>query len=208
MNVIVTGADHKYHVPRFLVVQRHFIFYAIQQSHHTNGWRGIYRTVRTLIVKADVTPGNRCVELTARISHFDLEEEFVLQQKISQLIKNKAIVSAHDISEGGVFVALTESGFNRELGYDITTNKSVRKDAFLFGEAQSRVIVTVKQNQVGAFTKQMGDHPYEQLGVVTEGEVIVDGEPWLNISEWKSLYDNAIGRELAGHEEEEALVAI
>jgi phosphoribosylformylglycinamidine synthase len=107
-----------------------------------------------------------------------------------------------------VFVALTESGFNRELGYDITTNKSVRKDAFLFGEAQSRVIVTVKQNQVAAFKKQMGDFPFEQLGVVTEGEVMVDGEPWLNISEWKSLYDSAIGKELAGHEEEEALVAI
>ena len=140
--------------------------------------------------------------------HFDLEEEFELQQKIASLIKNKAIISAHDISEGGVFVTLTESGFNRELGYDITTNKSVRKDAFLFGEAQSRVIVTVKKDQVAAFKKQMGDHPYEQLGVVTDGDVIVDGEHWDNINEWKSRYDNAIGSELAGHESEEALVAI
>ncbi|HEX6181954.1 MAG TPA: AIR synthase-related protein, partial [Chitinophagaceae bacterium] len=140
--------------------------------------------------------------------HFDLEEEFVLQQKLSALIKSGVIVSAHDISEGGVFIALTESGFNRELGYDITTNKSVRKDAFLFGEAQSRVIVTVKKDQVASFKKQMGDHPYEQLGTVTDGDVIVDGEHWDNINEWKSRYDNAIGRELAGHESEEALVTI
>ena len=140
--------------------------------------------------------------------HFDLEEEFVLQQKLSALIKSGVIVSAHDISEGGVFIALTESGFNRELGYDVTTNKSVRKDAFLFGEAQSRVIVTVKKDQVASFKKQMGDHPYEQLGTVTDGDVIVDGEHWDNINEWKSRYDNAIGRELAGHESEEALVTI
>ena len=54
----------------------------------------------------------------------------------------------------------------------------------------------------------MGDHPYEQLGTVTDGDVIVDGEHWENINEWKSRYDNAIGRELAGHESEEALVTI
>ncbi|HYF29896.1 MAG TPA: phosphoribosylformylglycinamidine synthase subunit PurL [Chitinophagaceae bacterium] len=140
--------------------------------------------------------------------HFDLDEEFRLQQKLAELIRNKTIVSAHDVSEGGVFIALTESGFNRELGYDITTNKSVRKDAFLFGEAQSRVIVTVKQDQVAAFKKQIGNHAHEQLGVVTDGDVIIDGEHWGHITDWKFKYDNAIGGVLAGHEPEEALVAL
>lgn len=140
--------------------------------------------------------------------HFDLEEEYALQQTLSALIKNKIIASAHDVSEGGVFITLTESGFNRELGYDIVTNKAVRKDAFLFGEAQSRVIVTVKPGQVAAFKKQAGSCPYEQLGVVTEGEVIIDGEHWDHITEWKARYDNAIGGVLAGHESEEALVPL
>lgn len=140
--------------------------------------------------------------------HFDLEEEYTLQQKLAELIRNKTIASAHDVSEGGVFVALTESGFNRELGYDITTNKSVRKDAFLFGEAQSRVVITVKGDQVAAFKKQMGAHAYEQLGVVTDGEVIIDGEKWGHINDWKTRYDNAIGGVLAGHESEEALIAL
>src|SRR5688572_23414230 len=53
--------------------------------------------------------------------HFDIEEEFKLQQKITQLIKKKIIQSAHDISEGGLFAALLESAFNRELGFSIET---------------------------------------------------------------------------------------
>lgn len=139
---------------------------------------------------------------------FDLEKEYSLQQKVAELIKKKLIVSAHDVSEGGVFTALTESGFNRLLGYDIYTNKDVRKDAFLFGEAQSRVIVTVKESQVDAFRQRVGNHPLEQLGVVTSGEVVIDGEHWGHIKQWRSRYDEAIGRVLAGHEDEEALVMI
>jgi phosphoribosylformylglycinamidine synthase len=139
---------------------------------------------------------------------FDLDEEFTLQQKITELIKKKVIASAHDLSEGGLFVALTESGFNRELGYDIRSNNAVRKDAFLFGEAQSRVIVTVGESEVNAFKKLVGSHAYEELGVVTEGDIIIDGENWGHINEWKARYDNAIGKKLAGHEAEEALAEL
>jgi phosphoribosylformylglycinamidine synthase subunit PurL len=139
---------------------------------------------------------------------FDLEKEFALQQKLAELIKHKLVVSAHDVSEGGVFTTLTESGFNRLLGYDIYTNKNVRKDAFLFGEAQSRVIVTVKESRVAEFKQRVGNHPLEKLGVVTEGEVLVDGRHWGHIKEWRNKYDEAIGRVLKGHESEEALVMI
>src|SRR5215212_6412527 len=47
---------------------------------------------------------------------FDLEKEYTLQQKVAELVKKKLVASAHDVSEGGVFTALTESGFNRLLG--------------------------------------------------------------------------------------------
>lgn len=139
---------------------------------------------------------------------FDLDEEFTLQQKVADLIKNKVIASAHDLSEGGLFIALTESGFNRELGYNIRSNNNVRKDAFLFGEAQSRVLATVRESEVHAFRKILGNHPHEELGVVTDGDIIVDGENWGHITEWKARYDNAIGTKLAGHEAEEALVEL
>jgi phosphoribosylformylglycinamidine (FGAM) synthase-like enzyme len=36
-----------------------------------------------------------------------------------QLIQSKLLQSAHDISEGGLITALLESGFNRQLGFDV-----------------------------------------------------------------------------------------
>src|SRR5450631_4913091 len=77
--------------------------------------------------------------------HFDLEEEYTLQQIVADCIKNKLVESAHDITEGGLFVALAECGFHHELGFAVSNqNKSFRTDAYWFGESQSRVIVSVK----------------------------------------------------------------
>ncbi|MCB0742119.1 MAG: phosphoribosylformylglycinamidine synthase subunit PurL, partial [Chitinophagaceae bacterium] len=64
--------------------------------------------------------------------YFDLEKEFLLQQKLSSFIDNKLIQSAHDVSEGGLFLTLCESGFHQNLGFAIKTQKVIRKDAFLF----------------------------------------------------------------------------
>ncbi len=139
---------------------------------------------------------------------FDLDVEFKLQEKITQLIRNKTIQSAHDVSEGGLFVTLLESGFNRGLGFAITSNQAVRRDAFLFGEAQSRVVVTVKPNQVAAFEKAMGNHVFEKLGTVTTGEIVIDNQSWGFIGDWNTQYDNAIGKLLAAHKSEEALTAL
>jgi phosphoribosylformylglycinamidine synthase len=139
---------------------------------------------------------------------FDLEKEYQLQQKIAQLTRSRAIESAHDVSEGGLFVTLLESGFNRQLGFTIETNSSVRKDAFLFGESQSRVVVTVKIHKTASFEKAMGNHPFEKLGTVTSGEIVVDNEQWGMINEWNDQYDNAIGNLLSAHKSEEALTAL
>jgi phosphoribosylformylglycinamidine synthase II len=141
--------------------------------------------------------------------HFDLEEEFVLQQTIASLIKQKLIASAHDVSEGGLFTTLLESSFNNNLGFDVVASDSnIRKDAFWFGEGQSRVVVTVKEEQVAAFKKALGNHPYAELGVVTNGSVEVDGMEWGTVLSWKEKYDTAIENLLAGHESEHALTAL
>jgi phosphoribosylformylglycinamidine synthase subunit PurL len=142
--------------------------------------------------------------------HFDLEEEFRLHRTIELLIKEQLIESAHDISEGGLFVTLTESGFNRNLGYNVSTSKTIRKDAFLFGEAQSRVLVSVDSSKTAAFEAILStsNFPFETLGTVTEGSIDIDAENWDTISDWKNKYDNAIGNLLAGHESEQALIAL
>jgi phosphoribosylformylglycinamidine synthase II len=126
------------------------------------------------------------------VPHFDLEEEFNLQQILSKLITNKVIQSAHDISEGGLFTTLSESGFHRSLGFNVAQQKiAIRKDAYWFGEAQSRVLVTVKKEFSEDFEKML-NVPFEKLGVVTDGDVIIETENWGNINYWKEKYDTAI----------------
>jgi phosphoribosylformylglycinamidine synthase len=141
--------------------------------------------------------------------HFELEEEFALQQKITELIKNKIISSAHDVSEGGLFTTLLESSFTNNFGFDVVAEDSnIRKDAYWFGEGQSRVVVSVKPDQVAALRNALGNHPYAELGFVTNGSVEVDGMNWGIVLDWKEKYDSAIENLLAGHESEHALTAL
>ena len=124
--------------------------------------------------------------------YFNLDEEFLLHAKINELIAKDLIQSAHDISEGGAFIMLCEAGFNRELGFSIITKDNLRKDAFLFGEGQGRVIVSVSLNHVKKFESALAGFPYEKIGVVSSGEIVVDGEFWGTIDWWKDKYDTAI----------------
>jgi phosphoribosylformylglycinamidine synthase subunit PurL len=125
--------------------------------------------------------------------YFNLDEEYRLHKAVSELISGKLIESAHDISEGGLFVTLAESGFNRLLGFEVTQNNGmVRKDAFWFGEAQGRVVVTVKPGNVANFESAL-NIPFAKLGTVTSHDIIIDGDNWGNINEWSEKYDNAIG---------------
>jgi phosphoribosylformylglycinamidine synthase len=130
---------------------------------------------------------------------FDLDEEYRLQEIIAGLIKAKTISSAHDVSDGGLITTLLESAMVSSLGFDLTSDDSVRKDAYLFGESQSRVVVSVSKEQEDEFVRLMTefDFPHARLGKVTEGTVTVDGESWSEIAEWRSIYENAIGHVMA-----------
>jgi phosphoribosylformylglycinamidine synthase subunit PurL len=132
--------------------------------------------------------------------YFDLDEEFALHRSVEELIAKQLINAAHDVSEGGLLVTLTEAGFNRNLGFAVNTHATIRKDAFLFGEAQGRVVVTVPAAQTDAFEQflQGQQQAFEHLGTVTDGALSVDGSDWGSITHWKEKYDNAIGALLQG----------
>jgi phosphoribosylformylglycinamidine synthase II len=143
--------------------------------------------------------------------YFDLEEEYQLHQSLKQLIKNKLLQSVHDISEGGLITALLESGFNRSLGFDVQQSATdIRKDAYWFGEAQSRVVISCTIKNAEEVLSQLSalNIPFEYLGIVTDSSIDMEGEYWGHIAEWKELYDTAIERMLAptlkGEEKEKA----
>jgi phosphoribosylformylglycinamidine synthase len=113
---------------------------------------------------------------------------------MKELIKNTFISSAHDVSDGGLFTTLCEMGFPNELGFDIVTDGEIRKDAFLFGESQSRIAVTVVEDYEEEFIDFVAASGVQLmlLGHVTQGRVTIDGENFGMISDYKSLYENRI----------------
>lgn len=132
--------------------------------------------------------------------YFNLDTEVNVQKAIKELIYEQVVVSAHDISEGGLFTALLESAMAGGKGFEIETEsgEDIRKDAFLFGEAQSRVVVSVKQSKEDEFLNIITKHDVEftSIGVVTSSLLFVDKARWGNIGEWKDLYENALERAL------------
>ncbi len=142
--------------------------------------------------------------------HFNLDEEFAMQQTVASIIKEQLVVSAHDVSEGGLLITLMESAFNRGLGFNIQVDIPVRPDAFWFGESQSRVVVSVKGENETAFINRMqaSGTPFVKLGTVAEDLININGSDWGSIGQWKNKYDNALSNLLSSHETEHALTAI
>ncbi|MFW6269969.1 MAG: phosphoribosylformylglycinamidine synthase subunit PurL, partial [Bacillota bacterium] len=74
----------------------------------------------------------------------DLNLERDLQQLVLDLINTGKIKSAHDAADGGLAVALAESCIQGEIGakIELDNKNEIRKDALLFGESASRIIIS------------------------------------------------------------------
>ena len=129
---------------------------------------------------------------------FDLEKEFAMQEAVKGLIQNDLINAAHDVADGGLFITLAEMSMPRELGFDIVTDAEIREDAFLFGEGQGRVVVTVNEESEEDFLEFMiaTGVSFTLLGHVTKGKLMVDDEHYGFITEAKELFNNALGKKL------------
>lgn len=143
--------------------------------------------------------------------HFNLDEEFDLQHEIKKMIGKKLINSAHDVSEGGLFITLIESCFNRNKGFDVQVDYGqIRPDAFWFGEAQSRVVVTVSKENRNDFNMLLEkmEMTVRYLGKVSSGPISINGENWGGVNDWKEKYENAIASLLAKEQAVSALSSI
>ena len=134
----------------------------------------------------------------SNVPHFELDTEFALQRGISSIIKKKLVASVHDISEGGLFTCLLESAMTSDLGFVVSTDSNFRKDAYLFGESQSRVVVSVKAEKVADFENHVKslNVAFRELGKVSNGDLAIDGQDYGQLSDWSALYNTTIENKL------------
>lgn len=132
--------------------------------------------------------------------YFDLDEEFAMQSTLRKLIQSGKVQSAHDVSEGGLFISLLESAMYNNLGFEITTDANLRKDAVLFGEGQSRVAISCRPQDLAAIEADLkaANQAYTVIGKVNDGKVLVDGEFFGMTAEFKETYNTSIEKMVEG----------
>ncbi|MBI5695547.1 MAG: phosphoribosylformylglycinamidine synthase subunit PurL, partial [Nitrospirae bacterium] len=108
----------------------------------------------------------------------DLNVEAALQKATLAAIQSGIVRSAHDCSEGGLAVALSECCFRGEeepVGCTVAIADTFRLDSALFGETQSRIIVTVKEGSLARLKEIAGSHgvPVTVLGTVGGDRLVI-----------------------------------
>jgi phosphoribosylformylglycinamidine synthase len=107
----------------------------------------------------------------------DLEMEKKVQETCLECISLGIINSAHDTSEGGLAVALAESCISGKKGARVELEgEGLRDDVLLFGETQSRVIVSLAKENLHMLEKIAGDRqaPVKVIGWVTDEDFVID----------------------------------
>ncbi|MBG9980005.1 phosphoribosylformylglycinamidine synthase subunit PurL [Facklamia sp. DSM 111018] len=123
---------------------------------------------------------------------FDLESEVKNQKTVSNAISKGLLASAHDLSEGGLAVAIAESVFGTELGAEVELDLTADK---LFAENGSRFIVSVEASKQDEFEKEFGKN-FKRIGkVVSEDRLRIkaqDQEIQASRSELQEIWEEAI----------------
>jgi phosphoribosylformylglycinamidine synthase len=130
--------------------------------------------------------------------YFNLDEEFNMQSAVKTVITSGLIKGAHDVSDGGLFITLLESAIQGNLGFDVTTSKDIRKDAFLFGEAQGRVVVTADPSKTSGLESELKKQnvSFLKLGTVKGKNVVIDGADHGTVSEYTMVYNTSLESKL------------
>ena len=119
--------------------------------------------------------------------HLDLDEEVAVQRAVLAAIRAGLVRSAHDVSDGGLAVSLAESCIHGSVGASVRLPATeARLDAVLFGEAQSRVVLSLSPDaaaQVEALVSESGARA-TRIGTVGGGalEIAVGEDAALSVT--------------------------
>ncbi|OIP38836.1 phosphoribosylformylglycinamidine synthase II [Candidatus Desantisbacteria bacterium CG2_30_40_21] len=120
----------------------------------------------------------------------DIKMEVRVQQAVLRAFEAGLIKSAHDCAEGGLAVTLAECCLQGKIGARIESKLSIPITSLLFGESQSRIVVSVAKDNLSQLMQiiMQADIPYEVLGVVEGEALIINDLIRLSLEEMEANY--------------------
>jgi len=132
-----------------------------------------------------------------RPPQIDLEEEKRVQKLCLEAIDEGLLFSAHDISEGGLALCLFEKAFlsSKKIGCAVHLHDNIRADSLLFGETQSRILVTAPSHHFsrlldlakerGVFIKKIGETGGQRIEINHQNKTLIDLDVQTAFQAWK-----------------------
>jgi phosphoribosylformylglycinamidine synthase len=127
----------------------------------------------------------------------DLDKEKEVQDLCLEAIAQELLLSAHDTSEGGLLICLAECSFlsEKKIGFQIHIDDEIRSEVLLFGETQSRIVVSVDEDSIdtlmnladksGVSAQVIGKTGGEQILVHHHDQKLIDIPVKTAFDSWK-----------------------
>lgn len=130
----------------------------------------------------------------------DLEAEVENGNFVRQMIEQRRIEACHDLSDGGLLVAITEMLMPREIGAQIEFPADAQPIGYAFGEDQARYLLAVAPEQAQAILAEAekAEVPCYALGTTGGTELTIEGHGSLSIAELKKLNEDWLPNYMAG----------
>jgi phosphoribosylformylglycinamidine synthase subunit PurL len=153
----------------------------------THGWLGQSLYLRELCGREDGAPPP--VDLAAERRHGDF---------VRILIRDGLITAAHDVSDGGLLVALTEMAIASGNGAILESPSELPTHAFWFGEDQARYVVTARNVEPIMERAKAAGVPLTPLGATGGAVVSISGEQPLRVADLKQRFETWLPAYMAG----------
>jgi phosphoribosylformylglycinamidine synthase II len=131
----------------------------------------------------------------------DLKMEQAVQLCCLEAIDQQLLSSAHDISDGGLAVALAECCVGhpeKPLGVRIEAHEMIRGDALLFSESQSRIVVSLKEQNIDRLKEIAAQRnvPMQVIGSVGGNRFTIQPLVQLPVDELSAIWANGLAARL------------
>jgi phosphoribosylformylglycinamidine synthase len=153
----------------------------------TRGWLGQSLYLRELCGREDGAPPP--LDLAAERRHGDF---------VRTLIRDGLITAAHDVSDGGLLVALTEMAIASGNGAILESPSELPTHAFWFGEDQARYVVTARNVEPIMERAKAAGVPLTPLGATGGAVVSISGEQPLRVADLKQRFETWLPAYMAG----------